>query len=355
NPVNDIDRDIVDTIVGEQCIIGTWSLNGSSLTITVTKRNSARLTAFIDGSSLKDTTVQFSRFLLKYNHNTMAAYLMISNVSRNDEGLYEIEENFYLKKPTQYDNFMEYYMIPSGIWILELNVFDTDDVQHGETGKSIALEFEIVSRISTLFNYITVCATMGDQGCNVSTESHLHGRLSCTRDAMYNIYKITITNVTLRDAGLYKVSTNSNESKRRFLNITEKPTCSVAGDNLTIGWFFNQQGIKRTLLVIHPNREVIMNLRPSNAPEINSKFQHRLSYNGDVSRSFMMLSLLNVKMSDSGLYTIQTQHGNTIPGYKQVNVEDHVPVYVIPVTVGIFALINLIVCLLISILTASVA
>ncbi|KAL3879374.1 hypothetical protein ACJMK2_031672, partial [Sinanodonta woodiana] len=321
NPINGNNTDIVDTIVGEQCIIGTWPLNGSSLAINVTKGNGVILTAFIDGSIGKDTTVQYRRLLLKYNHIIMAAYLMFAKVSKEDKGLYEIEEIVNTSQFDPYDNCTYACKTGYGRWILKLNVLETGEVTNGETGTSMTMEFEIVSGTFTLCNYVTVSALVGDTGCSVSTQSHLYGRLTCTRDILHNIFRIIINNVTQRDAGLYTVSTGKDTLMRRYFNITEKPTCAVVGDTATMGWFYNQQGIQRTLLVIHNNQDIIMQLAKTNVPEIKSKFKHRLTYKGDVSISFMLLSLLNVTMYDAGIYTIETLHRNTIPGYTQLNVE----------------------------------
>ncbi|KAK3594455.1 hypothetical protein CHS0354_024898 [Potamilus streckersoni] len=103
---------------------------------------------------------------------------------------------------------------------------------------------------------------------------------------------------------------------------TDKPARAVVGENTKIGWFYNQQGKNRTLLLIHPNQEVMVLVPPTNNPQIKSSFQHRLLYTGDTLRSFMLFTLLNISQSVAGLYTIETVHGNTIPGSKELLIED---------------------------------
>ncbi|KAL3879357.1 hypothetical protein ACJMK2_031655 [Sinanodonta woodiana] len=135
------------------------------------------------------------------------------------------------------------------------------------------------------------------------------------------MYKITIVNVSQRDAGLYKVATGRDETEMWFFSIEDSPTCAVVGDNINIGWFYNRQGMNRTLRVIHPNQGVMMLVNQTNYPQIKSNFQHRLLYNGNTLQSFMSFTLLNVRQSDAGLYVIETLHGNIIPGSKELDVE----------------------------------
>ncbi|KAL3879364.1 hypothetical protein ACJMK2_031662, partial [Sinanodonta woodiana] len=59
-----------------------------------------------------------------------------------------------------------------------------------------------------------------------------------------------------------------------------------------------------------------MKLSPANVPKIRKDFQHRIRYSGQILRSLMSFTLLNTDQSDGGFYSIETLHGNAIPGRK---------------------------------------
>ncbi|KAL3879393.1 hypothetical protein ACJMK2_031691, partial [Sinanodonta woodiana] len=243
----------------------------------------------------------------------------MENVTREDEGIYEMKESFYqtnvISDETQFDRI-------EGSWYLYIYVHGQGEIRHDYVGANISLEFDFEKSKtqSSLYNYDEQVANITMSGCHVLTVSSLHGRLRCAADGSSKKYEITIVSVTQRDSGLYTVANGGNKTWRCFLSIEDNPKFAVVGDNMTIVWFYNQQGIQRTLRVIHPKQGVMMLLRQTNSLDIKSNFQNRLRYNGDILQSIMSFTLLNVEQSDAGSYTIETRHGNTIPGSKELKV-----------------------------------
>ncbi|KAL3879363.1 hypothetical protein ACJMK2_031661 [Sinanodonta woodiana] len=246
---------------------------------------------------------------------------MFVKVNKEDEGIYEIKDSLHRTSTIAFETEADMYDRKDGAWYLEIYVLGADEIMQGYVGGNISMNFKRPIKQYTLYNYEELGALLAGSSCSVLTDSALYGRLRCSIDDSGRMYKITIVNVSQRDAGLYKVASGNNAFGRCFFSIEDSPTCAVHGDNMTIGWFYNQQGIKRTLRVIHPNQGVMMFVNHTNYPQIKSNFQHRLLYSGDILQSFMSFTLLNVRQSDAGLYTIETLHGNTIPGSKELNVE----------------------------------
>ncbi|KAL3879359.1 hypothetical protein ACJMK2_031657 [Sinanodonta woodiana] len=269
-----------------------------------------------------NSTVQNRQMMLVFNNTIQKLYLWFENVSKEDGGIYEMKESFYRTNTIPGETEADTYDKQEGTWYLEIYVLGPVEIKKGYVGGNISMEFEkSTGKQLNLYNYDDQCALMAATSCSVSTDSSLYGRLRCATDDSGRMYKITIVNVSQRDAGLYKTATGRNETGRYFFSIEENPNFAVVGDNMTIGWFYNNQGMRRILRVIHPNHGVMMLLHQTNHPQIKGNFQHRLLYSGDTLQNFMSFTLLNVTQSDAGLYTIETLHGNTIPGSKKLNVE----------------------------------
>ncbi|KAK3599195.1 hypothetical protein CHS0354_012799 [Potamilus streckersoni] len=96
----------------------------------------------------------------------------------------------------------------------------------------------------------------------------------------------------------------------------------MVGENVTIDWFYSRQWMHRTVRIIHPREGAMMVLQQFNKSTIRSDFHNRLLYRGNSPKSYMSFTLLDLRMSDAGIYTIETQHGNRIPGGKTLIVED---------------------------------
>ncbi|KAL3879445.1 hypothetical protein ACJMK2_031743 [Sinanodonta woodiana] len=342
------EKDIMHAIAGNPFMIRTWCMIDSTLFITIKKDNNIILDLAMGVGIATNSTVQNRQMMLVFNNTIQKLYLWFKNVSKEDGGIYEMNESFYRTDTIPDETEADTYDRKGGTWFLEIYVLGPGEIKKGYVGGNISMEFEkSIKKQSILHNYDDHCALLVGTSCVVLTDSYFYGRLRCATDDSGRMYKITIVNVSQRDAGIYKVASGKNETGRYFFSIEDSPTCAVVGDNMTIGWFYNQQGIQQTLRLIHPNQGVMMLLRQTNYPQIKGNFQHRLLYNGDTLQSFVSFTLLNVSQSDAGLYTIETLHGNIIPGSKELNVEVPVPVYVFPITIGIFLVINVMMCYII--------
>ncbi|KAK3577014.1 hypothetical protein CHS0354_003077 [Potamilus streckersoni] len=300
-------KDIMDATAGETFLIRTWFINGTTLLITVKKDNMTRLNAHVDGYADNIARDENDRLDLKYNQSVKReAVLLFHNVSKEDEGLYQMEESFYTPE-------IDLYNRNDGIWSLQLNVFRQQEVMRHCVGENITMRFSMLSEESRLYLYNQLVAVLDGPRCIVFTASPFYGRLRCTSDVFNEKIWLIIVSIAYIDAGLYKRITNGSESGRWFLSITDYPTSAFIGDNVTISWYYNQQGMNRTLRIIHPNEGVMMILQPSNNSTIKSNFKHRVLYSGDISRSYMSFTLMNISKSDTGVYTIETPHGNIIP------------------------------------------
>ncbi|KAL3879441.1 hypothetical protein ACJMK2_031739 [Sinanodonta woodiana] len=308
-------------IAGHPFIIRRWSMFGSSRFISIRKDNITILDLSMEGPTEKNATFQNSRMMVGYNQTIQELYVCFENISKEDGGIYEIKQSFYRTKTNEDDTDADTYDIKDGTWNLEIYVFGPDETMQGYVGGNISMKFLMSEQHSILYNYDKPSALLAWSTCSVLTDSYLYGRLRCATDDSSRMYKITIVNVTQRDAGLYKVVTGRDETEICFFKIEDRPACAVVGENITIAWFYNNQGMKRILRVIHPNQGVMMVVNQINSLQIKRNFQHRLLYNGDTLQNFMSFTLLNVRQSDVGLYTIETLHGNTIPGSKELNVE----------------------------------
>ncbi|KAL3879434.1 hypothetical protein ACJMK2_031732 [Sinanodonta woodiana] len=321
--VSGTEKDIIHAIAGKQFMIRTWSMIGSNMSITVKMDNNTILNMSLCEGNDTNSTFQNSSMMLIYNTTIQEVYLLFENISKEDGGMYEIKENLYRTNTISDDNETDTYDRKDGTWYLEIYVLDSSEIKDGYVGANISMTFEIemLKEMYTLQNYDLHGALLVGSTCSILTDSSLYGRLRCSAYDSGRMYTITIENISQRDAGLYKISHRENATGRCFFSIKESPTCAIVGENKTIGWFYNQQGIKRALRIIHPNQGVMMLVNQTNSPKIKSDFQHRLLYNGDILQSFMSFTLLNVTQSDAGSYIIETLHGNTIPGSKELNVE----------------------------------
>ncbi|KAK3599941.1 hypothetical protein CHS0354_012585 [Potamilus streckersoni] len=311
------DIDVMDTRAGQKFILRTWSLIGANLSVSLKVGKITRLKEFFIGDENRSTSVQYGSLVVKYNFTSKEVSLMLKDISRRDEGLYKLEENVNRTKPGSSIDFER----KDDTWSFQLNVIEPDEVDRGNVGDDIILEFEKSSEISTLYHYEQIVAHLVEYDCAVWTNTQFYGRLSCTNDNSNKKNRIVIQNVTQRDVGLYKVVHDTKESRRRFLEIKDRPIFACIGENVRIGWFYKELGQGLTLRVLHPNKEVIMIKHPNNSLQIKNNFQQRVSDFGNMS-NYVSFTLLNVKSSDSGFYTIETLHGNIMSGQKQLIVQE---------------------------------
>ncbi|KAL3879360.1 hypothetical protein ACJMK2_031658 [Sinanodonta woodiana] len=340
----------MQAIAGNPFMLRTWSMIGSTLFLTIKKDNNTILDVSGGVGSDENYKVQNGMMMMMiYNQTIQELCLLFTNVSKEDEGIYEFRESLYRANKNSIESEDSTYDKKDGSWYLKLYVIEPDEIKQGYVGEKISIEFEKSAQHYTLYNYDKLGAFLDGSTGIVLTDSSLYDRLRIANDDSGRMSNITIENVSQRDGGLYKLYTEREENARFFFSIKDSPTCAFVGDNITIGWFYNQQGKQRTLRVIHPNQGVMMLLHQTNSPKIKSNFRNRLIYNGDILQSFMLFTLMSVTQSDAGLYTIETIHGNTIPGSKQLNVEVPVPINVILVTIGVFLTISLMMCYIILI------
>ncbi|KAL3879437.1 hypothetical protein ACJMK2_031735 [Sinanodonta woodiana] len=319
---NGTEKDIIHAIAGNPFRIRSWSMIGSTLYITIKKDNILILQMSMGIGHDRNSTVQKGRMIPIYNQATQELSVLFQNISKEDGGIYEMKESFYRtdigNEAISDEPEVDTYDIRYDTWLLEIYVLDPSDIRHTYVGESISMESKRSIPHSTLYNYDKLGAFLTGSPCSVLTDSFLFERLRCANDHSGSMYNITIENVSQRDAGLYKITAGEKETEIYLFEIKDSPICAVVGDNLTFGWFYNQQGIQRTLRVIHPNQGIMLLLHQTNSPNIKHIFQHRILYSGDILQSYMSFTLLNVNLYDAGLYTIETLHGNTIPGSKEL-------------------------------------
>ncbi|KAL3879436.1 hypothetical protein ACJMK2_031734, partial [Sinanodonta woodiana] len=319
---NGTEKDIIHAIAGNPFRIRSWSMIGSTLYITIKKDNILILQMSMGIGHDRNSTVQKGRMIPIYNQATQELSVLFQNISKEDGGIYEMKESFYRtdigNEAISDEPEVDTYDIRYDTWLLEIYVLDPSDIRHTYVGENISMESKRSIPHSTLYNYDKLGAFLTGSPCSVLTDSFLFERLRCANDHSGSMYNITIENVSQRDAGLYKITAGDKETEIYLFDIKDSPICAVVGDNLTFGWFYNQQGIQRTLRVIHPNQGLMMLLHQTNSLKIKNIFHHRIQYSGDILQSYMSFTLLNVNLSDAGLYTIETLHGNTIPGSKEL-------------------------------------
>ncbi|KAK3599205.1 hypothetical protein CHS0354_012810 [Potamilus streckersoni] len=311
----------MDAVAREEFIIRTWSLKYASLSIIVKKEHITLLNEFFNGGEHRGSKVQGGGLVLKYDQTISEVSLMFENVSRVDEGLYQFDESFYrtTQLPQELEN--EEFERQDGKWNLQVNVHEAGEVKRGHVGGKISMEFPVSSALSYLYHYEERVAVWIDSVCNELVDTHRYGRLRCTGDTSNKIQRIVIDKLTEVDYGLYKVFSDFGNSWRWFLIITDNTSVAYIGGNVTIGWFYSRQKLNRTLRIIHPKEGAMMILPPSNVPQVRSNLKHRVIYSGDVSKCYVAFTLMHVESSDTGIYTIESKHGNTIPGRKQLTVE----------------------------------
>ncbi|KAK3599201.1 hypothetical protein CHS0354_012805 [Potamilus streckersoni] len=308
--------DARDAIAGEAFIIGTWSLNNATLSVTVIKNNSIRFSFSFDGNVEKLSKDRQGRLVLKVDNITTEVSLMFEIVGKEDGGQYGMKIFF---RRNQRDRCWR----KDGEYILQLNVIEQTELIQGCEGDNIFMELEATTESYLLYRYDKTVATVMESGCWVSDES-VYGRIRCT--SKNGSYVISINNVTQRDTGLYIIQDPMNNSsiQKWFVNISDKPIHANIGDNFVIGWFYKQPGNNCPIRVIHPYEGAIIMVPSNNVAQIKNDVRHRLLYSGDVSRNYMAFTLLNVIGSDAGYYRIESLYETIIHGRKQLIVEDNI-------------------------------
>ncbi|KAL3879369.1 hypothetical protein ACJMK2_031667 [Sinanodonta woodiana] len=82
-------------IAGHPFIIRTWPMIGSNVLITVKKDNNTMLDISVDEGIVRNSTVHNGRMMLICNQTTQQLCVLIENVIRDDEGIYDMKESLY--------------------------------------------------------------------------------------------------------------------------------------------------------------------------------------------------------------------------------------------------------------------
>ncbi|KAL3879429.1 hypothetical protein ACJMK2_031727, partial [Sinanodonta woodiana] len=310
---NSFDGYVLDAIAGETFVVKTWTDKHQLKSIIVSKGNATRLTAFINQSNPDISKDKYGVILLQYNNATRDVSLILKTSGKDDEGVYYMDEIVADTRPNAFER-------EAGKWNFTLNVIEHSEVKKCVVGGIVKIKFRKSAKLRKLYYYDEIVAT---SSCDVPKHSHLYGRLRCWIKGTKRF--INIRNVTQRDIGLYTVvKTNSgrnNGNTRFYLNITDQATTAIIGKNVTINWFYSQTAINRKLRIIHSNNGIMMNVLPNNDAHIVPSFQTRLLYSGNVSIGYMSVTLLNIGQADSGVYKIETIHGNSVYGSKRLIVQ----------------------------------
>ncbi|KAL3880975.1 hypothetical protein ACJMK2_033176, partial [Sinanodonta woodiana] len=190
---------VTDALFQNYFVIKKWPCSGTWLFVTVTKGNKTLVSEFCDDVSSKEPE---NRLFIEYNNMTKEVSLLLNNVTRGDEGLYQIYTSIY-------ETAAERSELMDNKWNVQLHVLDTSEIKQGYAGENI-LVTEFVHE-SIFFPRIF----HNDQLIAVVRDSVI-----CSKDAEYNITRIEINNLSENDSGLYTVITESSLKQRCFLNIT---------------------------------------------------------------------------------------------------------------------------------------
>ncbi|KAL3831404.1 hypothetical protein ACJMK2_023155 [Sinanodonta woodiana] len=187
--------------------------------LTVAKGNKTLL-EFFPGYSFMD---QKTRLFIKYNNITEEVSLLINNVTRDDEGLYQIS-SLIIQKSAKGDQHI------SKTWNIQLNILEPSEIKQGNAGENILITELLQESLffPRLYHNDQLIAVLRGSDCDVSTTSQFYGRIRCSKDKDNNTTRIEINHVTENDTGLYTVKTESSLTQRCFLNITGSFTNSVS-------------------------------------------------------------------------------------------------------------------------------
>ncbi|KAL3880988.1 hypothetical protein ACJMK2_033189 [Sinanodonta woodiana] len=203
---------VTDAISQNPFVIKTWIYSGFSTFITVTNRKQLLLRTLFEGVSSKEPQ---NGLLIQYNNSTKEVSLLLNNVDRGDEGVYQISTSIY-------QTTAERSVILDNKWVVQLNVLEQGEVKQGYMGENILISEFVLKSIffPRLYHNGRIIAVLRGPECNVSTNAPFDGRIRCSKDKEINITRIEIKNVTENDTGLYKLITEDSLTWRCFLNIT---------------------------------------------------------------------------------------------------------------------------------------
>ncbi|KAL3880978.1 hypothetical protein ACJMK2_033179, partial [Sinanodonta woodiana] len=204
---------ITDALSQNIFVIKKWPCRGFSLFVTVAKGNTTLLSALLDGIS---STVQENRLLIQYNNSTKEVSLLLNNVTRDDEGLYQISTSIY-------ETAAEGSGPMDKKWKVQLHVLDSSEIKQGYAGGNILVTTFVDNMIffPRLYHNDQLIAILRDSDCDVSTKSPFYGRIRCSKGTENSTTtRIEINNVSENDTGLYSVETEGSLTQRCFLNIT---------------------------------------------------------------------------------------------------------------------------------------
>ncbi|KAL3831403.1 hypothetical protein ACJMK2_023154 [Sinanodonta woodiana] len=210
---------VTDALSRNEFVLKTWPFRGPSVVFIVAKENKTLL-EFFPGYSFMD---QKTRLFIKYNNITEEVSLLINNVTRDDEGLYQIS-SLIIQKPAKGDKHI------SNSWNVQLNILEPSEIKQGNAGENMLIAEFLQESIffDSLYHNDQLIAVLRDSDCDVSTTSQFYGRIRCSKDKDNNTTRIEINHVTENDTGLYTVKTESSLTQRCFLNITGSFTNSVS-------------------------------------------------------------------------------------------------------------------------------
>ncbi|KAL3880979.1 hypothetical protein ACJMK2_033180, partial [Sinanodonta woodiana] len=204
---------ISDAISQNTFVIRKWIYRGSTLSITVTKGNKRLLSTLFDGISF---TVHENRLLMQYDKRTKEVSLLVNNVTRDDEGLYQISTSIY-------ETAADGSELIDKKWNVQLHVLDSSEIKQGYAGDSILVTQFVDNLIffPRLYHNDQLIAILRDSDCDVGTSSPLYGRIRCSKDKENSTTTIIeINHVSENDTGLYTLETEGSLTQRCFLNIT---------------------------------------------------------------------------------------------------------------------------------------
>ncbi|KAK3599203.1 hypothetical protein CHS0354_012808 [Potamilus streckersoni] len=298
---------VTDAIAGKAFIIGTWSLKYATLSVTVKRENTVSFRFLFDGKVKILSQDREGRLVLQLYNDTAEVSLMFNTIGRGDEGQYGMET---FANRNQRDRY----------WKKD----EQTEVIQGCEEDNILMELKTTTDSFFLYRYDKIVAAVIKSVCMMSDESIVYDRLRCNSNN--DRYVFIISNVTQRDTGLYKIQDpmSSISIQKWFVNISDKPIHAKTGDNVVIGWFYNQPGVDCTIRVIHPYEGAIIMVPSNNVAQIKNEVRHRLLYSGDVSRIYMSFTLLHVIASDAGFYRIESLYETIIHGRKQVTVRANI-------------------------------
>ncbi|KAK3602333.1 hypothetical protein CHS0354_007125 [Potamilus streckersoni] len=203
-------------VVGETFIVRSWSLNDASLSITIKEGDMVRLSASFKAGTYAIAEDKKNRLVLKHNIADKEVSLIFDKVGNEDEGQYEMKENYNKSNGETHAN-------KDDTWIFRLKVLKPDEIKRVNVGENVSIMRLNKSNTTflRLYHNDQFVAVLKDTDCDLNYTSPLYGRLRCERDKAENRYMIELQNVKQNDAGLYRVNVDGYDTGRCFLNITD--------------------------------------------------------------------------------------------------------------------------------------